>query len=156
MCSSDLTAATAVRRGVIRLGRRLRLERPAPDIPLLQLAVLAELNDAPPLTPGQLAATQRVQPQSLTRVLASLEASGLVARQTDPDDGRRALLAITERGRNALRRDVGQRDTWLAQAMAAQLTPAEQQLLRLAGQLMERLAEAPAAPSPPHPGQAET
>ncbi len=133
-------AATAVRRGVIRLGRRLRMERPAHDVPLLQLAVLAELNDGPPLTPGQLAAAQRVQPQSLTRVLASLEASGLIGRQADPGDGRRALLAITEPGRDVLRRDAGQRDAWLAQAMAAQLTPTERELLRLAGELMERLA----------------
>jgi DNA-binding MarR family transcriptional regulator len=133
-------AATAVRRGVIRLGRRLRLERPAHDVPLLQLAVLAELNDAGPLTPGQLAAAQRVQPQSLTRVLATLEASGLIGRQLHPDDGRRALLAITEPGRDTLRRDAGQRDAWLAQAMAAQLTPTERELLRLAGELMERLA----------------
>jgi len=66
-----LTAATAVRRGVIRLSRRLRAERPAHDVTLLQLAVLAELNDTGPMTPGQLAAAQRVQPQSLTRVLAS-------------------------------------------------------------------------------------
>jgi DNA-binding MarR family transcriptional regulator len=132
--------AAAVRRGVIRLGRRLRLERPAHDVPLLQLAVLAELNEAGPLTPGQLAATQRVQPQSLTRVLAALEASGLIARQPDPADGRRALLAITNPGRDALRRDVGQRDAWLAQAMSTQLTPTEQELLRLAATLMERLA----------------
>ena len=137
------TAATAVRRGVIRLGRRLRLERPAHDVTLLQLAVLAELNDAGPLTPGQLAAAQRVQPQSLTRVLATLEASGLIARQPDPGDGRRALLAITEPGRDALRRDVGQRDAWLAQAMTIQLTPTEQELLRLAAELMARLAESP-------------
>ena len=135
------SAATAVRRGVVRLGRRLRLERPAHDVTLLQLAVLAELNDAGPLTPGQLAAAQRVQPQSLTRVLATLEASGLIARQPDPGDGRRVLLAVTEAGLDALRRDVGQRDTWLAEAMAARLTPTEQELLRLAGELMARLAE---------------
>jgi DNA-binding MarR family transcriptional regulator len=137
-----LTAATSVRRGVIRLGRRLRAERPAHDITLLQLAVLAELNDAGPMTPGRLAAAQRVQPQSLTRVLATLEARGLLGRQADPGDGRRALLAITAEGRQILRRDVDQRDSWLAQAMAAQLTPTERELLRLAGELMDRLAKA--------------
>ncbi len=77
---------------------------------LLQLAVLAELNDAGPMTPGQLAAAQRVQPQSLTRVLATLEARGLLGRQADPGDGRRALLAITDDGHQALRRDVDARD----------------------------------------------
>jgi DNA-binding MarR family transcriptional regulator len=135
-------AATAVRRGVTHLGRRLRLERPGHDVPLVQLAVLAELNDGGPMTPGQLAAAQRVQPQSLTRVLAALETKGLLERQVDPGDGRRALLAITDAGHQALRRDVDQRDRWLTQAMADQLTRTEQELLRLAGQLMDRLAQA--------------
>jgi DNA-binding MarR family transcriptional regulator len=136
----DAAAATAVRRGVIHLGRRLRLERPAHDVTLLQLGLLAELNDRGPLTPGQLAAAQRVQPQSLTRTLALLETRGLLAREADPGDGRRALLAITAGGREALRRDVDARDRWLAQAMAARLTATEQELLRLAGELMDRLA----------------
>jgi DNA-binding MarR family transcriptional regulator len=125
---------------VIHLGRRLRLERPAHDVTLLQLGLLAELNDRGPLTPGQLAAGQRVQPQSLTRVLATLTGRGLLARQADPGDGRRALLAITADGREALRRDVDARDRWLSQAMAARLTATEQELLRLAGELMDRLA----------------
>ena len=140
MPAVDAAAATAVRRGVIHLGRRLRLERPAHDVTLLQLGLLAELNDRGPLTPGQLAAAQRVQPQSLTRTLALLETRGLLAREADPGDGRRALLAITAGGREALRRDVDARDRWLAQAMAARLTATEQELLRLAGELMDRLA----------------
>jgi DNA-binding MarR family transcriptional regulator len=115
----------------------------------LQLAVLAELNDTGPMTPGQLAAAQRVQPQSLTRVLATLTGRGLLARQAHPGDGRRALLAITGDGQQALRRDVDARDRWLAQAMAAQLTPTEQEVLRLAGELMDRLAGAEPAGSPP-------
>jgi DNA-binding MarR family transcriptional regulator len=145
--ATSATAATAVRRGVIRLGRRLRLERPAHDVTLLQLGILAELNDGGPMTPGDLAAAQRVQPQSLTRVLATLETRQLIGRQAHPGDGRRALLAITAEGRDALRRDVDQRDSWLARAMAAQLTPTEQELLRLAGELMERLAAANTAAS---------
>jgi DNA-binding MarR family transcriptional regulator len=146
-----LTAATAVRRGVIHLGRRLRLERPGHDVTLLQLAVLAELNDTGPMTPGQLAAAQRVQPQSLTRVLATLTGRGLLARQAHPGDGRRALLAITADGQQALRRDVDARDRWLAQAMAAQLTPTERELLRLAGELMDRLAGAEPPSTAPAP-----
>jgi DNA-binding MarR family transcriptional regulator len=143
-----LTPATAVRRGVIRLSRRLRAERPAHDVTLLQLAVLAELNDTGPMTPGQLAAAQRVQPQSLTRVLATLTGRGLLGRQAHPGDGRRALLTITADGHQALRRDVDARDRWLAQAMAGQLTPTERELLRLAGELMDRLARANPAQEP--------
>jgi DNA-binding MarR family transcriptional regulator len=137
-----LAAATAVRRGVTRLGRRLRHERPASGATLLQLSVLAGLNRYGPMTPGELAAIERVQPQSLTRTLASLEARHLVARQDHPRDRRRALLVLTPQGQEVLQADMRQRDSWLALAMEAHLTPAEQQLLRLAGELMERLAEA--------------
>jgi hypothetical protein len=48
----------------------------------------------------------------------------------------------TPQGQEVLRADMRQRDGWLALAMETHLTPAEQQLLRLAGELMERLAEA--------------
>ncbi len=141
-----LSAATAVRRGVTTLSRRLRLERPAHSETLLQLSVLAELNRHGPMTPGELAALQRIQPQSLTRTLASLEARQLVRRDAHPEDGRRALLTVTPDGLAALRQDMGQRDSWLAHTMAARLTPTEQELLRLAGHLLECLAEADVHP----------
>lgn len=137
-----LGRAADLRRGVIRLSRRLRLERPEQGEPLLQLTVLALLRSRGPMSPGDLASAERVQPQSLTRTLAALEAAGLIARDPDPEDGRRSLLTITHDGRRAIRDDVRQRDAWLAVAMAEVLSPVEQELLRLAGELMERLAEA--------------
>jgi DNA-binding MarR family transcriptional regulator len=140
---SALTAAIMVRRGVIGLGRRLRLERTPSSPTALGLSVLGQLHRRGPLTPGDLAAAERVQPQSLTRTLTNLEASRLMAREPDPADGRRSLLAITDSGLAALRAEMLQRDTWLAAAMAAQLTSTEIELLRLAGELMERLADAP-------------
>lgn len=137
-----LSRAADLRRGVTRLSRRLRLERPEHGEPLLQLTVLALLRSRGPMSPGDLANAERVQPQSLTRTLTALETAGLIARQPDPDDGRRSLLTITGDGRRAIRDDVRQRDAWLAIAMAQVLSPVEQELLRLAGELMERLAEA--------------
>ena len=132
-----------VRRGIVGLGRRLRLERTAASLTALELSVLGHLHRRGPLTPGDLAAAERVQPQSLTRTLANLEASRLLLREADPADGRRSLLAITESGLVALRGEMQQRDSWLAAAMAAHLTSTEIELLRLAGELMERLADAP-------------
>jgi DNA-binding MarR family transcriptional regulator len=136
------SAAAAVRRGVTSLGRRLRLERAATGITALELSVLGQLRRRGALTPGELAAAERVQPQSLTRTLAGLELAGLASRQPDPGDGRRSLLAITESGQAALYAEMHQRDTWLAAAMAAQLTGAEIGLLRVAGDVLERLADA--------------
>jgi DNA-binding MarR family transcriptional regulator len=137
-----LPAATAVRRGTTRLARRLQMERPEPEGTLLELSILGHLSRRGPMSPGALAAAERLQPQSLTRTLASLERQRLVIRERDDGDRRRSVLAMTEAGRLALRRDMRQRDAWLAGAMAQQLTRAEQELLRLAGELMERLADA--------------
>ena len=135
-------AATDVRRGVIGLARRLRLERSGASLTALELSVLGHLHRRGPLTPGELATAERVQPQSLTRALAALETADLVFREPDPADGRRSLLAITEYGQTALRTEMAERDTWLAGAMAAQLSTTEIGLLRLAGGLLERLAAA--------------
>jgi DNA-binding MarR family transcriptional regulator len=150
-------AATAVRRGTTRLARRLRMERPepgqaGPELSNLALSVLAHLHTRGPMTPGTLAAAERLQPQSLTRTLAVLERQHLIIRQLDGRDARRSLLALTEAGLQALTVDMRQRDDWLADAMARELTRAERELLRLAGELMERLAESTnARAAPPRP-----
>lgn len=137
-----LAAAADVRRGIISLGRRLRLGRSAASLTALELSVLGQVHRRGPLSPGELAALESVQPQSLTRTLTSLEADGLTLREPDPADARRSLLAITPAGLTALRAEMDRRDTWLAAAMSVELTDAEIGLLRLAGELMERLADA--------------
>jgi DNA-binding MarR family transcriptional regulator len=136
-----LQTATAVRQAATRLARRLRIERPEPVQTALELGILAHLYRRGPMTPGALAAAERLQPQSLTRTLASLEHQHLVVRQPDDRDRRRSLLAIAEAGRQALAVDMRQRDGWLADEMTRQLTRAEQELLRIASELMDRLAD---------------
>lgn len=138
--ADSVTAAeTAVRRAVTSLGRRLRLERGS-GLTALELSVLGHLHRRGPMNPGQLADVEHVQPQSLTRTLASLESAALLARSQDPRDGRRSLVSITAAGRDALRADMQQRDAWLRQAMTRELTGTECELLRLAGELLARLA----------------
>jgi DNA-binding MarR family transcriptional regulator len=143
-----LETVAAVRRGVTRLARRLRVERQEPrpgepELSNLALSVLANLHRRGPMTPGALAEAERLQPQSLTRTLGGLEDEHLVIRHRDSADGRRSLLGLTEAGAQALVRDMRRRDDWLAEAMARELTRTERELLRLAGDLMERLAESP-------------
>jgi DNA-binding MarR family transcriptional regulator len=137
-----MAAAVVVRRGVVGIGRRLRLERSgSSSLTTLELSLLGHLHRRGPLTPGDLAAAERVQPQSLTRTLASLAEDGLILRRPDPDDGRRSRLGITDPGLTALRAEMGQRDRWLAEAMSRELTSTEIELLRLAGELLDRLAD---------------
>jgi DNA-binding MarR family transcriptional regulator len=137
-----LAAAVAVRRGVMSLGRRLKLERPPGGRTSLELSVLGHLHRRGPLTPGEIAAAERVQPQTLTRTLTSLESAGFISRANHPEDGRRALLTLTEAGMAALRGDMAERDSWLAGAMTATLTSTEVEILRLAAALLERVADA--------------
>jgi DNA-binding MarR family transcriptional regulator len=137
-----LGAAVTVRRGVMSLGRRLKLERPPGGRTALELAVLGHLHRRGPLTPGEIAAAERVQPQTLTRTLTSLASAGFISRGGHPQDGRRALLTLTAAGLAALRADMAERDSWLAGAMAATLTSTELEILRLAAALLERVADA--------------
>jgi DNA-binding MarR family transcriptional regulator len=134
-------AATSVRRGVTSLGRRLRLERGSGPT-VLELSVLGHLHRRGPLSPGELAIAERVQPQTLTRTLADLQTVGLLDRRADPQDGRRALLFITDAGRATLRDDMQRRDAWLSAAMSRELTATEREVLRLAGDLLDKLATA--------------
>ena len=128
------------------MAHRLRAERPEHSETLLRLSVLVRLNRSG-ASPGALAAAERLQPQSLTRSLAGLERDGLISRQPDAADRRRAVLSITDAGREVLREDMRHRDGWLALVMADELTPTEREILRLAGQLMERLADSTRSPA---------
>jgi DNA-binding MarR family transcriptional regulator len=134
--------ARRVREGVGRLNWRMRAERdpngPGPAV----LAVLSRLYRAGTHTPTELAEAERLQPQSLTRILASLLERGLVTRTPDPEDGRRSLITITSDGLAVLREYSIQRERWLADALARTLSPTEQQLLNLASDLLLRVADA--------------
>jgi len=139
MNSSEV--ASVVRRAVGALGRRLRAERPANSLSATKLSLLGQLYRRGSTSAAELAELERVQPQSLTRVLAELAEAGLISRRADARDGRRQLLDISAEGRAALTGDMQQRDAWLAKAMADELSATEQEVLRLAAKLLERLAD---------------
>lgn len=131
--------AAEIRQGVTRLARRLRSERPPGGLSSSKLSVLSYLLRTGPATASEVAAADHQQPQSLTRVFASLEQERLIIRTRDDRDRRQSLLSITEAGHEALRRDMIQRDDWLAGALTG-LTETECELLRLAARLMDRIA----------------
>src|SRR6266508_2641752 len=84
--------ASALRLAVVRLNRRMRAQRVDSSVTISQLAAMSTLDFHGPLTPGELAAHEKVQPPSMTRVLAGLEEMGLVARRPHPTDGRQVTL----------------------------------------------------------------
>lgn len=128
-----------LRRGVTRLARRLRTERPEGALSSNKIGVLARLYREGPASPGALAAAEHQRPQSLTRVFADLERAGLISRTRSATDQRQSVLALTPAGVAALSADMTARDEWLLSALS-HLTDVERQVLHLAATLMDRLA----------------
>jgi DNA-binding MarR family transcriptional regulator len=120
-----------------QLIRRLRAEH---RFPLLQASVIGRIEREGSQSVSDLAAAERVRPQSMAQTVADLEAEGLVKRQPDPRDGRRALVILTEPGRRELAADRRARVGWLVAAME-ELSPAEQETLAESVELLRRLAE---------------
>lgn len=121
-----------------QLNRRLRAEN---QFPLSQAAVLGRLDRCGPKGVSDLAVAERVRPQSMAQTVADLEADGFVTRRPDPDDGRRALVEITDEGLTRLHADRAARDGWLSRAIADKLSPADQDTLESAVELLRELAE---------------
>lgn len=121
-----------------QLIRRLRAEN---RLPLTQSAALGRLDRCGPQSTADLAAAERVRPQSMSQTLAELESQGLIERAPDPADGRRALIGLTDAGRDVLADDRGRREGWLAEAIKGGFSPDEQELLSRAVTLLGRLTE---------------
>ncbi|MEU1948260.1 MULTISPECIES: MarR family transcriptional regulator [unclassified Streptomyces] len=141
--SLDGRVSAEIRQGAVRFARRLSAERPVEGLSLNKCSILGHLRRNGPMSAGALAAADRQQPQSLTRVFAELQRDGLISRTRDTRDGRQQVLAITQAGDEALDRDMAQRDAWLDIALA-DLNETERQVLLLAARLMDRLADSPA------------
>jgi DNA-binding MarR family transcriptional regulator len=129
----------SIRRAVTRLSSRLRAERPAGAMSGNKVTVLAHLHRHGPSTAGAVAAAAHQQPQSLTRTFNELQLAGLIARRPGEHDRRESVLTLSDAGREALFRDMADRDTWLQEALGG-LTEAEVEILRIASGLMEQLS----------------
>ncbi|GAB3865020.1 MarR family transcriptional regulator [Dactylosporangium cerinum] len=130
--------AAALRDSITRLNRRLRQARPIGDLTITQLSALTSLELNGALTPRELADAERVQPPTLTKIVAKLEERGLVQRTPHPTDGRQVILAATELGRAVILEHRRARDEWLAKQLAA-LTPEERETLGKAAEILGRI-----------------
>lgn len=131
--------APDLRIAIMRLARRLRTERVSDALTPSQLAVLATLMREGSLSPGELAAAERVQPPSMTRILNSLQTAGMVTRAPHPTDGRQVLYETTAAGRTLVTQDRQRRDHWLSQRLSG-LTPEQRQTLDRAVPILNQLA----------------
>ena len=127
-------------RGVSRLSRSLRAAAPAGALSTGTVGLLAALYREGPMSGVVLAEAEGLKPQSLSRLLAAMEESGLVERTPDPADRRNLIIAITVKGRRALRGAMQERRRWLADAVADRLTDEERDTLVEAAGLMLRIA----------------
>jgi DNA-binding MarR family transcriptional regulator len=142
---SDAGLATSLRISVNRLARRLRVERTAgelgePSLSDTQLAALAALDRHGAMTPGELAEHEKVQPPSMTRVIAALVDSGLVTRASHPTDRRQVVLTASDSGRDLVNKARRRRDAWLAKRLA-ELSPQERATLRAVAPILEKLSQ---------------
>jgi DNA-binding MarR family transcriptional regulator len=131
--------ASRLRLAVARTARRLRQEAGGGLSPTLS-AALATIDRHGPLTPSELADRERVKRPTATRLLATLEEGGLVARTSDPSDRRSSLIAITPEGRELMRTLRTRKDAYLVRRLT-KLTADERATLAQAADLLERMLE---------------
>jgi DNA-binding MarR family transcriptional regulator len=139
---SSAGLASALRLAVARLARRVRQEGTSAgdDLTASRLAALTTIEALGPITLGELAAIEQVQPPSMTRIVARLEEGGLVERQVDANDRRIVRVRVTPIGKRLLAQTRTKRDEFLAQRVA-RLTEDERELLERAIPLLEKLQD---------------
>ena len=137
--SADPELATLLRLAIARSARRLRQEAGTDLSPSLT-AALATVERHGPLTPTELAARERVQRPTITRVACRLEEAGLVSRAADPADGRSALISITPAGVALLAAVRTRKDAFLSERLDA-LDAEDRATLERAAALLEGLLE---------------
>jgi DNA-binding MarR family transcriptional regulator len=135
--SRDL--ASELRIAIGRASRRIRAERGEAGLTDPQFVVLAWLTKEGPLTPGQLAERERIQPPSMTRTVNGLVELGLVAKAEHPTDGRQVVVSLTDAGVAEVDETRRRRDAWLADRLR-QMTKDERALLVDAAELLRRIA----------------
>jgi DNA-binding MarR family transcriptional regulator len=140
MTTVDPKLASELRIAVMRLTRRLRRERVDDSLTTTQVSALATIERCGAISLGELASLEYVRPPSMTRVVAGLEQIDLVRRAAHPTDRRQVVLEVTAAGRHLLEVDRERRNAWLCHRLR-ELSAEEQQTLRTAAAIIERLAQ---------------
>jgi DNA-binding MarR family transcriptional regulator len=136
---TDTQLASRLRLAVMRLARVLRQKAQDPITPS-QLSALVSVERDGPVTLGELAALESVQPPTMTRIVAALEEQELVRREADLGDRRVSRLHITTAGRRLLEKNRSRKTAYLASRMRG-LGAEDLDVLARAAALLERMTE---------------
>ena len=131
--------ASVLRPALLRLTRTIRNQRVDESVTLTLLAALMTLEKFGPMSPGELAGHERVQPPSMTKILAKLEEKGLVQRSPHATDRRQVVVVATDAGRVLLAKERHERDAWLSTRLSM-ISAGERELLARVAPLLDRLA----------------
>lgn len=134
-------AAHDLRVAVGRLRRRLKEVAGSHDLTPSQTSVLSRLDKAGAASASDLAAAERVRPQSMAATLAALDRHGLIRRDPDPEDGRRQLITLTTVGVERVQGDRQAREEWLARVLQDRYTDTERGTIIEALALLDRLTQ---------------
>lgn len=128
-----------LRGALLRLARDLRRLATDEGLTPSRAGVLGVLVARGPLRAGDLASAEGINPTMASRVLADLEAAGLVAREADPVDRRATLVHVTAAGAKRAKQLKARRTAVLAERLDA-LSPGQADALLAALPALEALA----------------
>lgn len=131
--------AAELRGPLLRITRLMRSERVDSSVSIAMASTLATLCRRGPMSAGELAMAECVQPPSMTKLLASLEERGFVRRAVHPIDRRQLIVALTPAGRRYCDAERRTRNAVLARRLGA-LTDDERMLLHQVAPLLEKIA----------------
>ncbi|MEP6479358.1 MAG: MarR family transcriptional regulator [Rhodoglobus sp.] len=129
-----------LRFAILRLSRRMRLERVDGDVTDSQLSVLFGIVNNEGLTIGVLSDLERVTPPSMNRTVNGLVEAGLATRTGSPDDGRKVIVVATEQGKRLVLETRRKREAWFSTQLSS-VTPDERAALDAASPILRRLAD---------------
>ena len=136
---ADASAAARLRLVTMRLARRLRQQSEG-DVTASMLSALSSISRLGPLTLGEVASVEQVQPPSMTKIVGKLEEQGLVVREPDAADRRVTRVRVSAAGASYVARSRTLKNAYLAERLE-RLTPAERDRLAEVLPLLERLVE---------------
>ena len=137
--ASPVELANSLRPTIARLARRLRQQDNTGLGPTVTAALSTIAKHGGP-THGELAATERLAPPTITSIVDKLERMGFVTREVDPSDRRVTRIRATAAGIDQLDDIRSRRTSWLAEQLAA-LPVGERQRLADAAALLTKLVD---------------